>query len=166
MKLAQAGKKISIELQGKAASPYSIFSTGLFLLLISLIIFFAIRWAHNPVVAMGVSFLPLVLLVFLFKIIIWNFVGKETIILGKTDMRVFYDYKVIYKKVIKTFNFKKYKIHCISNVTGDQLLLQDVTGHEKGIFKLKFVMDKNQEYISAMNVTKEELIEIKKLVGA
>jgi len=163
MKIKQAqGKKI-IELNGKIGSPYSIVSIIVLVLMLLLCFLLVYIFQNRPVVAMATIFIPLVIAVFLVKIVIWNLFGTETLIFSKTDMRAFYDYKYIYQKQIKHYNFSNISCLFFSNKNTTPQSIAEYKEAAKGLYKLHFLMDEDILQTS-FSLTGKELSEVKKIM--
>lgn len=168
MQFKKSGGKNIIEIKGKLSNPYSIFSLIIFILLALLCFIIIVKWHQSPVIVLSALFIPLVLLVFLFKIVLWNVLGTETMVFGKNDLRVFYDYKVIYNKTIKNYNFDQFQLKLRSNTSTEQILLSDNTANitPKALYKLVFDMDKNKEmYQSSFSLKGSEVLQLQTLIG-
>lgn len=161
----ETGDKKVIELQGKKANTYSIISIILFIVLLLLCGFLLYTFQEKPVFAFGAMFIPLALAVFLLKVIIWNLFGTETLVIGQQDLRVFYDYKFIYRKVIKNYNFDKAIFKARSNDSVDLITIEavDIDMKKKTLYKLHLDMG-NDNYQSSFSINSEELARVKGLI--
>ncbi len=167
MNFKKAGAKSIIELEGKLKSSYSIFYLVLFSIILLSSLALIIFWRAHPITLLAVLFIPSVLLVFLFKIILWNIFGKETLVFGKRDLRVFYDYTFIYNKTIKNYNFEQLTIKVRSNTSEDVVALEtlEINEQEKMLYKLVFEMDEIT-YQSSFSLMPTEIKILQESIGS
>lgn len=157
---------IVIHLEPKPRSLYSIITLIFFIVFLVLAVFLPWKFQASPVTAIALLFVPLAVLIFLFKILIWNLFGKETIVIKKKEIEDIYDYKYIYPILRNTYKKNKFVIKFKTNSTNDLISLgQGLDNSFKDdLFKLVIVYDKDSSFMSSKSFNQEKVKEIVSLI--
>lgn len=158
--------KKEIEILANKKSTYGIFVLIIAVILICLCILIAVKYGHKPIMALGLLVIPLTLFIIVLKIVIWNFFGKEKILIQKNNLEVRYNYGFIYGETSKRLSFKKLKPSLLTNVSSDEISFDDVNLqlYNKAQFKLKFLLDGDEIFTSSLPISKPKILEIIALI--
>ena len=166
MELKTIGDKKIIKLAAQPKNTYSIISLTLFALLMAICIGTILYFGESPVKAFGILFIPLALLVFLLKVVVWNLFGTETIVLHKKSLESTFDYRFIYKMTHKRIPFEKFQLKLRANSTTELLNVKEAIDKEYKYskFKIQFLFSKGDKYQSSISINQKELEEIVDLI--
>jgi hypothetical protein len=161
--------KLVVELPPSPSSSYTIFFYFISVILLSLICYVLLYFHPNFVKAFAISFVPIALLIFNFKINVWNTFGNETIEIDKIKVSSTLDYKFIYKKRTTEYIIGGGVFYFISSKDGSKIEVNETVpvDHKKSKFKIILIDDGKKIYQSSNFLTYDELLDLKeKLVGS
>lgn len=159
-------KNVIIQLESKPKSLYSVITIVIFIIFLALAILLPLKFQSSPITAIALLFIPLAVLIFMFKIIIWNLFGKETIVIKKDIIESIFDYKYIYPTLRKKYKRKKFKVMIRTNSSSEELTLTEAQNIEKKnqLYKLVIYHDKDESFMTSKSFGYNKLSEIIKSI--
>ncbi len=145
-------------------SVYSIFNYILSIFLICSIVFVSNYFLPSIITATAAAFVPIALLIFNFKVNVWNIFGVETIVLYSKNITSTLDYKHIYQLKTTEYNTTKKDLKFISSKDGSKLTIDspELPEHQKSKFRLYFEKKDKKIYHSSNFISYKDLLELKK----
>ena len=136
---------------------YSVINILVFVSMILLVVYILLNFQNRLITGAALLFVPLAILIFLFKILIWLLFGKETISIEKDKVVAQIDYKYIYAPTIKTFNYNQFSILLKSNKSEELLTPEQATSseHKGDLFKICLKFTDTEYFESAVNLDQE-----------
>jgi hypothetical protein len=155
--------RLIITLPPSPKSSYSIFFYLISILLIGLIVYICLSFFPKFILAFGVALIPIALLIFNFKINVWNVFGVETLVIHPKKLTSELNYRYIYKIKTTEFEKKKSKILLLSSKDGQKIALDDPSfnEHKKNRFRIVLENDSKKSYQSTNFITYDDVIKLK-----
>lgn len=147
MEVKELQNQVIITINPSPKSSYSIFFYIISILLLISIIYICAYFFPKFLLAFGVALIPIALLIFNFKINIWNIFGRETIVSYKDKITSTLEYKFIYQTKTKEYPKSKSTFYVLSSKDGSKLKFEDPNLNEHRNNKFRLIMENNKEKI-------------------
>ncbi len=147
-------------------SPYSILTALVFLLLIGGSLMLFLKYQDRIGIALALCIIPLVIALFMLKLLLWNVGGKEIIQISTDQTEVQMQYPLLFSPMVHQENSRMKSILFNSNTQADLVRPQEIVDLRlsNSLYKLKLEFANGETYISSISFDLHEAQRIVNLI--